>query len=60
MIYTIPKASVAVTHVELVMNVGSDEDVGVLRELARAFLRFDKYPRLAGKRLDERIEWDMS
>lgn len=38
------------------MNVGISEDVGVLKELARAFLRFDKYPRVAGKRSDERSD----
>ena len=45
---------------ELAVNVGNVEDVGVLRELARAFLRFDRYPRLAGKCSDKRSEWDMS
>jgi hypothetical protein len=48
-----------VTYLELAVNVGIAEDLGVLKELARAFLRFDKYPRVAGKRSDERSDWDI-
>ena len=40
------------------MNADIAEVVGVLKELARAFLRFDRYPRIGGKRSEERSDWD--
>jgi len=41
------------------VNIGIAEDLGVLKELARAFLRFDIYPRVAGRGWDERSDWGM-
>jgi hypothetical protein len=54
-----PRLCRDVTYLVFAVNVGIAEDLGVLKELARAFLRFDKYPRVVGRGWDERSDWGM-